>query len=407
MNITAQIKSLMVPPGKQIIQSQPSGGFGTFFSGIKQIPEAAGTIDTPAQNPLSGLIEFLNMTDVSTMENGGTIEHKLLLDGPEFIDHSILGEWVGLPEGKETEDWIASLLDSLEKGDETGALADLTAALELLLSSMNTNKTSAEEIMEQEPLLKMAKLLTILQGSMDLNNNKANRLETLNQLLSKITEKLGLPQAKPQDKAFTYLLTRKNQQAVPFRLHADAQQGKEPLPKTGSLTEGNTVTNNPFLQMSKTEQFVLALSAEKPAVNSEQILKAFEQLMAKAKFSGFNGTQKMLLKLNPEHLGSLRIELIQKEGIMTARIITSTGAAKELLEAQLQGLKQAFAGQNITMEKIEITQTSNSLPQDRHTGSDEGSQQEEEKGWRQTKEEDEQEAGFLQHLEEAKINKEV
>lgn len=64
----------------------------------------------------------------------------------------------------------------------------------------------------------------------------------------------------------------------------------------------------------------------------------------------------MFLRLNPENLGSLRIELIQKDSQLTARILTSTGAAKEMLDSQVNGLKQALHSQNIQVERIEISQ---------------------------------------------------
>jgi flagellar hook-length control protein FliK len=41
---------------------------------------------------------------------------------------------------------------------------------------------------------------------------------------------------------------------------------------------------------------------------------------------------------------------------MIARIVTSTASAKEILDSQLNGLKQAFSSQNLQVEKIEISQ---------------------------------------------------
>ena len=52
--------------------------------------------------------------------------------------------------------------------------------------------------------------------------------------------------------------------------------------------------------------------------------------------------QKLLIKLHPDNLGSLRIELIQKDQTMVARILTTTDAAKEALESHLHSLKDAF-----------------------------------------------------------------
>ncbi|TDL35040.1 hypothetical protein E2R51_04765 [Jeotgalibacillus sp. S-D1] len=80
----------------------------------------------------------------------------------------------------------------------------------------------------------------------------------------------------------------------------------------------------------------------------------FHRIMSQAKFGKINGTEKLLIRLQPEHLGTLRIELIQKEGMLTAKVMTSTGAAKEIIESKLQQLQQAFSFQNIKVDKLLI-----------------------------------------------------
>ncbi|MFK4998008.1 flagellar hook-length control protein FliK [Bacillus sp. N9] len=44
---------------------------------------------------------------------------------------------------------------------------------------------------------------------------------------------------------------------------------------------------------------------------------------------------------------------------MIARMIASTSSAKELLDAQIHQLKQAFAQQHIPLDKVEITYNQN------------------------------------------------
>nr|WP_245349973.1 flagellar hook-length control protein FliK [Cytobacillus eiseniae] len=85
-------------------------------------------------------------------------------------------------------------------------------------------------------------------------------------------------------------------------------------------------------------------------------MEQFESILSRSKFSVNGGTQRLFIKLNPEHLGALRIELIQKDSMMVARILTSTSLAREMMESQLNGLKQAFSSQNIQIERVEISQ---------------------------------------------------
>ena len=66
---------------------------------------------------------------------------------------------------------------------------------------------------------------------------------------------------------------------------------------------------------------------------------------------------KLLLKLFPENLGQIRIELIQKDGVLTARLLASTSLGKELLDSNFNQLKTGFVAQNIQMDRIDIAQS--------------------------------------------------
>jgi flagellar hook-length control protein FliK len=124
------------------------------------------------------------------------------------------------------------------------------------------------------------------------------------------------------------------------------------LPKS----ETNGAFMNFLPQLGKVEQLSLMLNSGEKNVSAEQLMKQFESILSKAQFMNSGGTQKLFIKLFPEHLGSVRVELFQKDQSMVARIITSTGTAKETLESHINGLKQAFASQNIPVERIEVSQ---------------------------------------------------
>ena len=110
--------------------------------------------------------------------------------------------------------------------------------------------------------------------------------------------------------------------------------------------------------------------------------------MSKANFTGANGVNKLLIKLNPEHLGSLRIELIQKDGMMTAKILATSAQAKDMLEKQIHGLKQAFNGQNIQIEKIEVSQAYNAFNSEKFSQKDADEQNRHQENKRESNDED-------------------
>ena len=112
----------------------------------------------------------------------------------------------------------------------------------------------------------------------------------------------------------------------------------------------------------------------------------------------------MFLQLNPGHLGSLRIEIIQQDSVMVAKIVTSTQAAKEAIEGQLSQLKQAFNTQNIQVERVEISQQTTGQERflNRDSEQEQARQEQAERKEEQTSDQD-----FISSFEEALLNTEV
>ena len=75
-----------------------------------------------------------------------------------------------------------------------------------------------------------------------------------------------------------------------------------------------------------------------------------------------------------------------------AKFMTTTANAKDILESQIQSLKQAFSSQNIQIERIEISQQLNQ--QERYFNRDSQQQQEQ----RQQREQDEQSNSMISLL---------
>ncbi|MEK5102412.1 flagellar hook-length control protein FliK [Cytobacillus sp. FSL M8-0252] len=117
------------------------------------------------------------------------------------------------------------------------------------------------------------------------------------------------------------------------------------------------VPTNP-VAISKNDTLQLHILQNGKPIPAEQLVKQFENTLSRAKFTTVNGIQKLSIQLTPEHLGTLKIEIVQKDQVMIARIIASTQAAKDAFESSAQTLRQAFHSQNINVDKIEIYQTS-------------------------------------------------
>lgn len=69
------------------------------------------------------------------------------------------------------------------------------------------------------------------------------------------------------------------------------------------------------------------------------------------------GTQ-IKVSIFPEHLGHLEIKLTELNGKITAQIFTSSFAAKDALDLQVNQLRNTLMQQGVAVEKIEISQNS-------------------------------------------------
>ncbi|MEC2076976.1 flagellar hook-length control protein FliK [Metabacillus fastidiosus] len=109
------------------------------------------------------------------------------------------------------------------------------------------------------------------------------------------------------------------------------------------------------------DQFVnkdQVLTVTKEKVEPQVRQEFTNQLLTAMKNSRFgqtpNGTNRLIIKLNPEHLGQLTIRLTQQNGEMVARIIASTQSAKDLLEHSITQLRHALPSVNVQIDRFEL-----------------------------------------------------
>lgn len=107
--------------------------------------------------------------------------------------------------------------------------------------------------------------------------------------------------------------------------------------------------------LSPLEQWTLKVPVSEGEGQKQQFVREIQQIITRGKiFVNEAGFARIQIKLTPENLGTIEIQLIQKHGEIAAKIIASSQAAKDALDGQLSQLKQAFAGQNIEFEKLEV-----------------------------------------------------
>lgn len=78
------------------------------------------------------------------------------------------------------------------------------------------------------------------------------------------------------------------------------------------------------------------------------------QIIDQIKVNTGRNVQSMEVQLNPENLGKVYVNVEAKDGVMQAKIIAETEAAKNAIENNLAVLKENFSNQELKVEAIEV-----------------------------------------------------
>lgn len=263
----------------------------------------------------------------------------------ELLTLGNLSEALGL-----TEQQVVEMVEQLLGDAQQQTITDIWSLLEqapailseVLAALQGTQQRDVQpnELQQITQLLKMAQLLG---NKTDLTYQQEQQLGQLKDALQSLLAQMqSTTNVNPQEgtkTTFQQIVQTATQQTV-------TKTEQETSAPVGVQTQ----------QVTQTKTITLTLPAEKPA-QSEALLKEMQNIMSRSQLSGQQGNMKLLLKLFPENLGQIRIELVQKDGVMTARLLASTALGKELLDSNINQLKAGFVAQNIQMDRIDIAQS--------------------------------------------------
>lgn len=130
--------------------------------------------------------------------------------------------------------------------------------------------------------------------------------------------------------------------------------------KSASITEpdSNMITAGQLALRSGTTAPVKPMAQPVPV---EQFAKEMTNLVVnKLEFVKLQGFTEARISLNPEHLGQVDIKITMQNGQLIAQFMTRNSDARELLDQQMSQLRSALQGQGLQVEKLEVTQSSQS-----------------------------------------------
>ena len=406
------------------------GFFNTIAAGKQQVPDKTGkdgsfaglmsTVLSGKTNPaaatevakdgeklakLSSLAELINVADLLELEDGMKLLDMLNSDSGSLLNKALSQLGINNEELKLfIEKWSGADGEELTNASDEELLASI-AFLLTGIANQPADELSVKLDQSDVQALKAMKLYELMSRYADGQGfkNSDSIKESLKSLGEALKNLLG---TNNTNSTTDYLQKRFTQLAGDLNLASKkifTEGNSFADTSSGLKTDGAPGTLGFLPQMTKAEQLMLTMNSPERPVSAEQLMKQFESILSKSHFMNSGGTQKLFIKLFPEHLGSIRIELFQRDQTMMARIITTSGTAKETLESQINGLKQAFAAQNLSVDRIEVTQQQ--AQQERFLNKD--SEQQQRHSDRGQQEQKDEKGDFNLSFEEALLNTEA
>lgn len=374
----------------------------SFTNLLQSVTASAEATDTSSNteviaSDVKDLLSFLSKEDILDVEEGLQLLDQLISNSNEDL-LTMIENYLGISH-TQLQTLLSNLTEKLQE-DYAGGDSELEQLLQVVEKMGGLPSSGLANVLDKDSvkLIKAAKLYELLAKNQDSINEETSKLD-FKTLSSKLTSILEGSSLKSDQAASRLAFLKQSFSSISANSSLKEEQTSSTTGKS-DMVSGSVQ----FLQMSKPEQLTLTLSTGTKQVQTEQLIKQFESILARSQFSNVNGVQRLFLQLNPNHLGSLRIEIVQQDSVMVAKIVTSTQAAKEAIEGQLNHLKQAFTSQNIQVERVEISQASSG--QERFLNRD-GEQQQARQEQAEGKEEQKSDQDFNASFEEALLNTEA
>ena len=110
----------------------------------------------------------------------------------------------------------------------------------------------------------------------------------------------------------------------------------------------------------KTEVEDIAMNAttevfETKATNMQEQIDVIRQISEKVDINLFEDKSEMIIKLKPDHLGKVTVEIAVENGNITAKFLAESQKVKEILESNMQDLKDHLAKQGMMIQDLSVS----------------------------------------------------
>ncbi|SER53784.1 flagellar hook-length control protein FliK [Psychrobacillus sp. OK032] len=401
MNIAAVVNmgnnmAIQSKEQQKIPLTQTNQVFGNVFGQILSNQQVAQqpVIRIPNETQQNLVQDLLSLLGAGSLEEAETLldSKELAVDPKELKElfSKLLGEEID-PSEEMTESNVWDLLAGIN--EQASKLTDA-----IVLSLNGQGPASPLEAKQAVQLLKVAQLIG---NKSDLTLKQESTLFDLKQLLENVKENAAKTMENETKKPVVIQALKPVVQQMIIK-QVSTQVPSETIVETKEVTT-NVQGHSSTIIQTKVETVSMTLPTEKPG-QSEEFLKELQKVMNRVQFGQTGGANRLVIKLYPEQLGTIRIELVQKDGMLTAKMLASTALGKELLDSNSSNLRQSLQSQNIQLDKLEIMQAlQDSNRQERNQSFQESFREQQQQQQKQSDETLEEQSSFEELLKEMEV----
>ena len=294
-------------------------------------------------------------------------------------------------EKEETNPEIAAVLAGTQQQntavdvDETAVsdfLQDIAQQLEVsvddLMQSMQNLNLQVTDLQDPQNVLKLMTDVKDLSGTAEILTSPG-LMETFKEINSQAKD-FAQQQIQTADITGTVEVDNVNVQEVQQIASTDDMSSNADSRKSDQQDSQNDITDlgnkNVQTGMSNlrglTERIEELVADRADVETAENITK---QVVNQVKLTMKNDVTSLQMQLYPEHLGKVSIQVVSKNGVLTAQIAAENEVAKAALESQLAILKESFDSQGIKVQSVEVMVSTNAFEQNQQSNTENSDQE--------------------------------
>ena len=257
---------------------------------------------------------------------------------------------------------LKAVLQSLDM--DVGDLSDRNNVAQLILSLNGTDDISSmlvdngmleafnelngfmEEMLEANGMDADAFKAFVQNFNLNVKNENVEE-EITDEAAGEITDEAADENVPVMKESGPEITVTDNRESSESGMLSESEKSAEPVRNDFKEGQVATAVENFIQHLEITEE----VSETESATNFREIVF---QVVEKIKVALNTDSTSLEMRLNPENLGRVSINITSKAGVMTAQINTENRQAKEAIESSLQILKENIEAKGIKVEAVEV-----------------------------------------------------